>query len=106
MENTITFKQYFPFVRMGNLSKYHTAIIVSIFISISYSRMIEIILGALMPRRILFPLTLRIVILSSMTSFHRFEAMLWLAERVINVFDQEGHLKQTIIVDEKIEKAA
>jgi hypothetical protein len=48
-------------------------------------------LWASMPRRILFPLTSRIVIvlLSSMTSFHRLEAM-WLAERVIEVFDQEG----------------
>jgi hypothetical protein len=42
--------------------------------------MIEIYFGASMPRRILFPGTSRIVILSSMPSFHRVEAM-WLAEK-------------------------
>ena len=33
--------------------------------------------------------------------------VIWLAEKiVVDVFDQVGQLKQTIIVDEKIEKAA
>ncbi|MGD0517339.1 MAG: hypothetical protein ABSA26_07370 [Thermoguttaceae bacterium] len=33
--------------------------------------------------------------------------VIWLAEKnVVEVFDQEGQLKQTIIVDEKMEKAA
>jgi hypothetical protein len=51
--------------------------------------MIEISFGASMPSQILFPRISRIVILSSMTSFHRLEAI-WLAERVVEVFDQEG----------------
>ena len=90
---------------MGNLSNNRTAIIVSIPVSISSSRMIEIILGASMPKWILFPRTSRIVIRSSMTSFQRLEAM-WLAERVIEVFDQEGQSIKAIDLDKKLGKAA
>jgi hypothetical protein len=75
---------------MGNLSK-KTAIIVSIPVSISASLLTVISFGASMPRWILFPRISRIVIvlLSSLTSFHRIETM-WLAERVVEVFEQEG----------------